>query len=223
MKHDFAKDVMEEIHTKKIKMKPKSYFYVGSAFLALGLAGSIVVAVFFVNIVTFHIRYYEVFELVGFGPDALLVLLQLVPWVPLGVALLGTSTGMYFLKQYDISYKSSFNALAAGTVIMVVVTGVGLDYVGVSRKIQAVGPLGPLYHVHAAKKPQWITGIIANVEPNAIRVIGPRGNEIIITHNLKDQVFEEGMKIHAIGVWENGSFTVKEIHIKEQSRIIHLK
>lgn len=118
---DLTKKIMKEIRQKKVKMRPRIYFIAGSLLLSIGLAGTTILAIFFINLVLFRLRIHQPFGFLILGRPGLRPFLLTFPWLSLLVALGGIIGGRALLKKYDISYKKKllgindwFNRLSFG-------------------------------------------------------------------------------------------------------------
>ncbi|MEI6587795.1 MAG: hypothetical protein WCO05_02505 [Candidatus Moraniibacteriota bacterium] len=143
--------VMDKIHKGQIKMRPRSYFLLGSLLVFIGLVASSITAIFLVSLMSFLMRTH--------GPMGQFRLEQLLSsfslWVPL-IAILALIFGVVLLKKFDFSYKKNFWFLVLGFVLAIIATGwvvdmAGLDDIwlkrgpmrGMMRNVVPGGNLGP--------------------------------------------------------------------------------
>jgi hypothetical protein len=143
--------VMDKIHKGQIKMRPRSYFILGSLFVFIGLVASSITAIFLVSLMSFLMRTHG-----PMGQFRLEQLLSSFPlWVPL-VAILTLILGIILLRKFEFSYKKNFWFLILGFVLAIIATGLivdmtGLDDIwlkrgpmrGMMRSIAPGGNLGP--------------------------------------------------------------------------------
>lgn len=121
------KVVMEKIESGRVKMKPKWYFVIGSAFMALGFISFTVAAVFLTNLTVFLIRKR------GPGIGRLNIMLDNFPlWIPV-LAVLGIVLGIWFLKKYDFSYKKNFWLIIAGFIVSILLAAFVMDNLGLNE------------------------------------------------------------------------------------------
>lgn len=131
---------MKKILTGQVAMKPKWVFIVGSFSMMLGLLGSTITSIFLMSIIAFSLRSH--------GPMGAIRFEQLVsnfPWWAPMLALLGLGCGIWFLKQYDFSYKKNFTVLIILFIVSVIASGWVMDAVGISASWSRQGPMRRLY------------------------------------------------------------------------------
>ncbi len=131
---------MKKILTGQVSMKPRWHFVVGSLAMSIGLFGSTIASIFLVSIISFSLRTH--------GPMGAIRFQQLVSsfpwWAPL-LALLGLGCGIWFLKQYDFSYKKNFVNLAFFFILAVVVSGLLMDAIGIGTSWSRRGVMRRFY------------------------------------------------------------------------------
>ncbi len=123
---DLSKQVMQEIKKREVKMRSRLYFVGGSILLGLGLAGAIIIAIFFLNLFVFRLRVL--------GPLGHLRLTTF-PWTALLASVVGIVAGLALLKRFEFSYKKNFLVLAIVVVVSIMVLGFLLDRVGFNERV----------------------------------------------------------------------------------------
>lgn len=114
---------MDEIHNRKITMRPRIYFIIGSVIGFVGLVALLVSAVFLFSLTRFAFRSHG-----PMGDIRMEELLTSFPWwAPVlgGICLVG---GIFVLRRYDISYKRNFGFLAVGVILALLMTVLVIDY-----------------------------------------------------------------------------------------------
>jgi len=125
-KINFEREVMSQVSSGKIAMKPKWYFVAGSAFMLLGVVAMAVATAFLVNLTIF------LFKKQGPGYGKLTMMLESFPiWIPI-LAILGIGVGIVLLKKYDFSYKKNFFIMIIGFIASVVIAGFVIDALGLN-------------------------------------------------------------------------------------------
>ena len=142
---DLSQKVMQEIKSREIKMRPRLYFVGGSVLLGLGLAGAIIIAVFFLNLFVFRLRILGPWNYLQFGRPGLRPFLTNFPWTVLLVSVVGIVAGLTLLKRYEFSYKKNFLVLTIVLVTVIGVLGFLLDRVGFNERIAPRRHMRPFY------------------------------------------------------------------------------
>ncbi len=127
---------MDQIHTKKIKMKPKAYFIAGSILTFIGLVSSVVVSVFLVGLIRFSMRSH--------GPMASYRLDQILssfPWWAPILAVIGLIAGIWLLRKYDFSFRVNLKIVIFGFILAIIVGGWVIDSIGLNDALIRRGPM----------------------------------------------------------------------------------
>jgi hypothetical protein len=207
---DISTQVMDLIHQGKVVMRPKIYFVLGSILLGIGLASSILVAIFFINIFLFKFRAYTPHTFLKFGRLGIIPFLRNFPWLPLGVSIGGITSGTILLAKYDIAYKKSFKGLIVTLTATTLVLGFFISKSRLNEKIQLKKPLRPFY-VQKFQGLDWVTGEIASVGNKEVTINNPKNQEVHVLWNDNTKLptggnFEINNHIKAVGKWNNDKF-----------------
>lgn len=117
--------VMKKIHEGKIKMKPKTYFIVGSFLTFVGLISAIIISAFSISLIRFSLRAH--------GPMAQYKLSQMMsnfPWLILIFSIIGLILGIYLIKKYEFSYKIKPWIVISGFILAIFIAGYAIDLIG---------------------------------------------------------------------------------------------
>jgi hypothetical protein len=140
-----AKVVMKKIKSKKLKMKPRAYFVLGSMLMGVGIVGVLLITVFLTSAIFFRLRMGGAMDYLGFGRPGLRFFVRSFPWKVIGLALISFLGGSWMLKKHDKAYKVSLGWLVLGAVITVVGLGFFVDKVGVNERLEKRRELKSLY------------------------------------------------------------------------------
>lgn len=129
-KLNIEKEIVSQIKTGEIIMKPRWHFIAGSVMLISGLAGLSMGIIFLVNLSVFLIRRT--------GPLATWRLQSVIStfpwWIPI-FALAGVILATRLLKKYDFSYKKDFPLLILAFVVSILFAGFLLDKLGLNEHL----------------------------------------------------------------------------------------
>jgi len=139
-KVNMEEEVMSKVTSGKIIMRPRWYFIVGSVFSIIGLVALSVMSVFLVNVVMFSLRQH--------GPMGQIRLEEMFTsfplWVPF-LALFGIITGIFLLRRYDFSYKTSFFLIVVGFIASIIIAGLIIDNTGLNDSWSQKGVMRQFY------------------------------------------------------------------------------
>lgn len=138
---------MNKIHQKKLKMRPRLYFIIGSISIFIGLALSILSSIFLFGLIRFSLRTH--------GPMASYRFAQLLdnfPWWALIFAILGLIIGGYLLHLYDFSYKINFKIIIISFIAAIIIAGFLVDASGLNDFFSRRGCINKLYHQNNCSK-----------------------------------------------------------------------
>lgn len=123
-------EIISQIKTRKITMKPRWYFVAGSLLLFSGLVGLSMGIIFLVNLSAFLIRRN--------GPLMswrLQSILSTFPWwIPI-MAAVGIILAVWLLKKYDFSYKKNFPLIIVAFILSILLAGLLIDSLGLNEQI----------------------------------------------------------------------------------------
>lgn len=140
-KIDISARVMEEIHEKNIKIRPKIYFVLGSIIIFISLIISIIGSIFLISLTRFALKSH------GFmGQYRLEQLNSSFPWWAPVFAVFGLLLGILLLKKYDFSYRKNFLLIITGFVIAVFISGWLIDYTGLDDIWFKKGPMRRIFY-----------------------------------------------------------------------------
>lgn len=140
-KINIEKNIMDQVRSKKIVMKPRWYFVLGSMLSIFGLVSFGVLATFLASLSMFLLRQH--------GPKGQWRLEQIIDsfpiWIPF-FAVFGIIAGVNLLKQYDFSYKKNFKQIILIFIASILLTAAILDYSGLSDFWFKRGPMRGIYN-----------------------------------------------------------------------------
>ena len=108
--------VMRHIAQKKVMIKPRWFFLLGSLLLSGGFLGISILALFLFNL--------SFFLLLSHGPRAewrVQLMLEAFPWYIPVLGFFALIGGIWFLKKYDFSYKHNFKFISLGFIFTIIV------------------------------------------------------------------------------------------------------
>lgn len=131
---------MAKVMSSEISMKPRWYFFVGSALMMLGVVGLSIGAVFLANLTLFLLRSHG-----PMGQWRLQTMLTSFPWwVPI-LAVIGMILGIRIFRKYDFSYKKNFPLIIIGFIVSILMAAAILDISGLSDIWFTRGPMRQFY------------------------------------------------------------------------------
>ena len=141
---------MARIEHEHIAMKPKWLFALGSLAMGIGVAGSAIVAVFLVSLISFSLRTH--------GPMGDIRFQQLIsnfPWWAPIVSFAGILIGIWLLRKYDFSYKRGFVTIALIFIFGIIASGFLIDYLGLEALWSRRGPMQRFYERYDGSGQSW--------------------------------------------------------------------
>lgn len=130
---DLTAQIMDQIDSGQVKMKPKIYFVLGSILSSLGIGLALVFSLISISILSFRLRKFGLSGLIISGSRPLLAPL---PLIILLIGLVIFYLGLRILKKYDFTYRHNF--LAITVVILLIVVGLGIftDQLGFNQWLE---------------------------------------------------------------------------------------
>ena len=212
------KDIMEQIKSGKIKMRPKSYFIAGSILLGGSLAVIFSLALLFLSASTFHIRTTHPMSFLRYGQKGGLAFIQLFPWQLIILSIIGIWGGLWLLKKYDISYKKSFLSTSVVFIGVLLAFAFFIDNTGINDRLKLTRNFAPIYKQNLINQ-NIIMGEIIAIEDNSLTIKNPRTDEQVDvswdenTILPKGEAFNIGDHVGVVGDTEGETFVAKGIHV----------
>ena len=127
---------MDKIHNEKIKMKPRTYFVIGSILTFVGLVSSVVFSVFLIGLMKFSIRSHG--PMANYRFDRIM---DTFPWWALILAVVGLFIGVWLIRKYDFSFKVNLKFFIIGFIFAVFIGGWIVDSMGFNEALMRRGPM----------------------------------------------------------------------------------
>ncbi len=133
---DVEQLIMERIRSQEIKMKPKWWFALGSIISLIGIAGSLLGAVFLVHLAIFSSKQHGPMGEVRFQ-----FMINSFPWWIPVIAIILLIVGIYLLHKSTSLYKHNIIMITIIITILTLIAGMILSQSGLGEKYFHVGPL----------------------------------------------------------------------------------
>jgi uncharacterized membrane protein YjjP (DUF1212 family) len=137
MSKNINKDIMSQIASKQIKMKPRFYFIIGSILTFIGSISTIIVSIFLISLIRFSLRTNYGWR----GQYKLDQMISNFPWWTIVLAIISLTVGFWLIHKYDFSYKIKPSVLIIGFIILTIFTGIIVDLIGVNDRLSKKGPM----------------------------------------------------------------------------------
>lgn len=142
--------VMSKVLSEEVKMKPRWYFVVGSLLTWVGLVGMSVGGVFMSNLTWFLLKSRG--RMVQWR---VMMMLDHFPWwIPL-LAVIVMVVGVWFLKQYDFSYKKNFKLIVMVFLLSILISGWLISELGLNEIWSERMPIRRFYQQLEIDDKQW--------------------------------------------------------------------
>lgn len=178
-KPDVSKNVMDQIHSGQVKMRPKIYFITGAVLLGVGTGMLIMLSMLILSMVSFHMRHRGTLDYLQFGRAGLPPFIHNFPWmylIILGLALYG---GWKLVRTYDFSHKYNVWGVLIGFVALIITMSVVLDQAGTHQRLMSRREFQPFYRQEFTGE-NWLVGQINSMEGNNIVLITPEGKQVLV-------------------------------------------
>lgn len=127
---------MGQINQGEIKMKPKTYFIIGSILTFVGLISSIIVSIFLFGLMRFSLRTHG-----PMGDYRFDQIISNFPWWTMLLAIGGLFVGILLIRKYDFSYKKNPWIIMLGFILAIFVAGWLIDIAGFNDTLLRRGPV----------------------------------------------------------------------------------
>lgn len=144
MQRDVSKleeGVMSKIKSGDLKMRPKSYFVLGSFLTFIGLVSSIASSVFAVGLFSFILRSNGRM----FGSNRMDYILSVFPWWLPVLAIAGILVGVFLIRKYDFTYKIGVKKGIIIMILVIVASGFLIDILGFNDLLNRRGVMKGMF------------------------------------------------------------------------------
>lgn len=214
---DLTGAVMTKIKAKKVTMRPKLYFLLGSLFMGMGVAVIAFLAVIFVSMSIYHLRRFGPFGFLWFGQFGWRPFITTVPWLWVVLAIGFVLVGLGLLKRYDFSYHHSVLGIAGGFVVSIMILGIVIDCGGVHERLEHRPELRVIYQPRFRSN-DWMIGEVVIASPSSFVVMTPDRERFDVYYSRETFLpfgakFIPGERVRMVGRFSNGIFEAKGIGI----------
>lgn len=143
-KPDLTINVMSQIKSGQVKMKPKLHFVIGSIMTGFGVASSLLATLPITMMIFFRIRKFGLVGLTWPGRP----LFAPMPVLVLGLSLLILAGGIKLLKRYDFAYKHNFVAIVIAIITLILTLGFMFDRMGANERLREHPKFRKYYQQH---------------------------------------------------------------------------
>jgi glucan phosphoethanolaminetransferase (alkaline phosphatase superfamily) len=150
MSKDIKKDIMNQINLGKIKMKPKIYFILGSILTLIGLISSVIISTFLIGLIRFSLRAHGTMKQYKFEQ-----IIANFPWWIIVLAILSLIVGIWFIRQYDFSYKKNLWVIIASFILAIILGGLIVDMSGINDILYKKEPMKRMMNRSPQKNPNF--------------------------------------------------------------------
>jgi len=119
--------ILSDIRSGQVHMRPRIYFMLQVAALALLAFVVLVISVFIFTFILFSIRINRVDTLLGFGPRGWSAFIQFFPWTWLLIDVLLIAVLEWLLRTFRFGNKIPALYLLAGLLAVTLVSGAAID------------------------------------------------------------------------------------------------
>lgn len=215
-KHNMADRVMIQIHKENIKIKPRSYFVMQAVAKIAVLVLLALVASYFLNVVYFKFRIYEILGFLRFAGLGILPFLRSIPYIEILVALSLITAAMLCINNFHFFYKKSFSYVTISLFALIFLTGFAIDSTGINELLKASNKASLIYFGQYTGD-SWVIGEIVEMEDKKLKVRIPYKNNVINIFFDENTIFpngkemKEGNYIQAVGKIDKKAFYAQGI------------
>ncbi len=133
---DISEKVMNQIHERGIRMKPRAYFIFGAVLLFVSIVFSIIGSIFLLSLTLFTLRTHG-----PMGEYRFEQLLSSFPWWAPLLAIAGVGVSIWLLKKYNFSYRHNFRVIVLGIIMAIFVAILAIEYFNLDNVWFRRGPM----------------------------------------------------------------------------------
>jgi hypothetical protein len=209
---DIADAVMSEINSRHLRMRPHAFFVAGTLLAGFGLASLFLLASWAASVALFDLRAMRPHAFLGMGPIGIPGLMGAMPWISLALSVFALAGGIVLLRRYDFSYRYRFAGVALVAILLVLLSGWGIERSGIPERMRERGALIGLYSPEAGDA--WVMGKVASTTDHGCMIVTRDGQEVAVRWDAGARVppvpLREGDLVRAVGQYDEGGIFVAE-------------
>jgi len=221
--------VMKKIKDEKINFRSKYIFLAQKLGLGGGLALSLLLGIFFLNLAFFTMKVSGSLEFLSFGRIGILAFLESFPyyWIIMGLVFFVVASTI--LTRYDFSYKKPFKRLLAALLLLIFVASTALAISGINEAIEEkvaqgkIPVLRPFYGRRGGIGKRGLVGEVVEIRNGNLVVETSEKKKVFIelTRNTffpTGSDFKVGERIRAVGKWDGENFRASALRLTRKWR-----
>jgi len=217
--------IMSGIKSGRIKLRSKYVFLSKKLGLSGALSLSVILAIFFFNLILFYMKATDNLSYLAFGKNGFLAFLESFPYLLVVLFLLFLLFTGYLITKTNWSYKKPFKYIVMMSTMIILLVGSVLASTSFSQRIeqQAFANSGtglffkPFLKRGMGLRDSGLVGEIDEIGENYLIINTPSGKQYLdLSYLLSQQIsleFEKKEWIIAIGEREGDIFVIKEIRL----------
>lgn len=200
---DVKKEITSQIKEGKLKMKPKWYFWFGSALLFQGTLAVVLIGTYVSNLCFYSLRVHGPFGYLFLGKQGLEPFIATFPWKMLLIAGLSLLIGFKLLQKYEFSYTRHSVQILFVLMFTILFAGLLTDLAGFNEKYRLHRYMNPIFSERYMGH-DWIMGEVRQRTDDGFVLQTPRGDLIRIKVD-KDTVtpfgrqFDQNKRVRVVG------------------------
>lgn len=140
MSKNIKNKVINIIETKRMTIKPKWIFVIGSSLSAIGIVITSVLTLLSIQLIRFRLNHPSLN-----GARKINIILASLPWYIPVLAIGSLLVGYYILKRYDFSYKKNFGVIIGLIVVAMIFGSMLLNRLGLDNFLSRRGYFRQIY------------------------------------------------------------------------------
>jgi hypothetical protein len=171
------KEITSQIKEGQLKMKPKWYFWLGTALLFQGTLGVLLIGSFISNLCFYQLRVHGPFGYLFLGKEGWSPFIATFPWKLLIIIGFSLLIGFKLLQKYEFSYTKHSLYIFFALMATILLAGLLTDLAGVNEKFRLHKYLNPVYSERFMGH-DWMMGEIKQKTEDGFVIETPRGDLI---------------------------------------------
>jgi len=169
--------ITSQIRDGKLKMRPKWYFWLGSALLFQGTLAVLLIGSYVSNLCFYALRVHGPFGYLSLGRAGFSPFVATFPWKLLLIAGVSLLIGLKLLQKYEFSYTRHSIYILFALMATILLSGLLTDMAGFNEKFRLHRYLQPVYS-ETYMGHDWMIGEIRQKTEDGFILETPRGDLI---------------------------------------------
>lgn len=215
---DCSQDVMQEIQSRHISMKPSWIFYIGTIAMLFGVGSFTLLASLLFSLIWYQSQIMGFTRLIPFGTDGWLIFMTRLPWFAVFASFLLTLIGWWLVQHSEYGCHHRKRVIGTGIITAIFVSSLLLHRIHVWEMLSQSTSWQLVGTAPSIEEEQVLVGRIVKKNQDVYQLLHASGKVLPVRVTQLTQPASAhtpliGDMVVVLGKWQNDIFEVDRMQI----------